>query len=88
MDKKTRLLKERERRELDVAEYQFNIDLYEGYLNEAALRSTPDKAALSAFVDDLHQRIAAERLEQLKSTVMLAAVQQQLAKLPVDEAPK
>lgn len=65
-------------RQQDVLHYQINIDNYTLALAEIGKLPAGEQIQLQSFSDQLHDLLATEKLEQKKSKIMLAVIQQQL----------
>jgi hypothetical protein len=62
----------------EIMHYQINIDNYTLALEEISQMSSDDQAELSEFASQLSGLLAAEKLEQKKSRIMLAVLQKQV----------
>ena len=67
-----------EGREQEVATYQINIDNYSIAIDHISKMPVDEQVELSAFVEQLRNLLASERLEQKKAKVMLGVLKQQL----------
>lgn len=65
-------------RQQDVLHYQINIDNYTLALVEIGKLPADEQLEMQSFSDQLHGLLASEKLEQKKSKIMLAVIQQQL----------
>ena len=67
-----------EAREQEIMHYQINIDNYTIALKKISELSTQEQAELSDFVQQLKNLLQSEKLEQKKSKIMLATIQEQV----------
>lgn len=67
-----------EARVQEIMFYQINIDNYSIALKKIAELPPSEQLELSAFVEQLKNLLASEQLEQKKSKIMLAVIQEQV----------
>lgn len=76
MNRKEALLREKVRRESEVAEYQFNIDCLSMALEEINSRGPSEN--LKSFASVIRKDLGDNIREQEKSQIMLAVINRQL----------
>lgn len=67
-----------EAREQEVMHYQINIDNYSLAIQQIAMLPPDEQVELTAFVTQLKELLASEKLEQKKAKVMLAVIKGQV----------